>query len=210
MYYLGNGKNPIDMGAVEVTCSSLQYDSEPVKKLLDREIIRVVTKADPYQNLVIKLVGKKAKMSKYSLRHYSSWDTEALRSWKIEGTNDNSCWTLISKHTQDMTLKTKGGTGTWTVNTDEFYSTFRLTMTGMNSNNHWYLALSGFEMYGDLIICDDKHMDDLESNFFTNDIDSSCVNDVGNLIEPTNNKIFNVEDVPNTIKFTQNKKTMNY
>jgi hypothetical protein len=30
------------------------------------------------------------------------------------------------------------------------FSYFRVLMTGKNSHSHWYLALSGFELYGDL------------------------------------------------------------
>jgi hypothetical protein len=27
---------------------------------------------------------------------------------------------------------------------------FRVLQTGINSNSHWYMALSGFELYGNL------------------------------------------------------------
>ncbi len=34
------------------------------------------------------LVDKYVQPTAYTLRHYSSWDVEALRNWNFEGSND--------------------------------------------------------------------------------------------------------------------------
>ncbi len=54
---------------------------------------------------------------------------------------------------EDPGLTGKGSTHTWELDLPaarEFYSMFRLYQTGKNSNNHYYLACSGFELYGAL------------------------------------------------------------
>ena len=41
-------------------------------------------------------------------RHYISWDTEALLSWLLEGSNNGTNWETLSAHRNDETL-TKAG-----------------------------------------------------------------------------------------------------
>ena len=48
----------------------------------------------------------------------------------------------------DRALRKAGGSNTWAVDTNQFFNNFRLYITGCNSNNHWYLACSGMELYG--------------------------------------------------------------
>merc|ERR1712113_60852 len=68
-----------------------------------------------------------------------------------EGSNDGTSWTLIMEHKNDEKLKARGQLATWKVpHTDNFYTKFRIYMTGPNSNGQHYLALSGFEIYGTL------------------------------------------------------------
>ena len=48
-------------------------------------------------------------------------------------------------------LNKKGGTHTWPVDAQRRrFRMFRILQTGYNSNNHFYLALSGSEFYGRL------------------------------------------------------------
>lgn len=77
------------------------------------------------------------------MRHYSSWDTEALRSWNFEGSNDGSRWTLIGRHVDDKSLNKTGQAFTWPVDCREFFSKFRILMTNINSDGHW-VCLSNF------------------------------------------------------------------
>ena len=141
--------NPHTLGALTVTSSSLADDSVGVEALVGRDVVRCVTQNSPSSWVQVDLQDKRLCLSAYTLRHYSSWDTECLRSWKLEGSNgEGDQWELLSEHWNDESLNGKGSTHTWPVTTTTFYSVFRITQTGENSNKHHYLACSGWEMYG--------------------------------------------------------------
>ncbi len=86
------------------------------------------------------------RVTHYTLRHYDSWDTECLRNWYLEGSNDLKKFKIIKEHRKDKSLFGKGSTHTWSVDTkSKRYRAFRIRQFGHNSNKHWYLALSGVE-----------------------------------------------------------------
>jgi len=155
LYFLGTAggtratySNPADIGMVTVTSSSLMSDSQPLSALVGRLQTRCVTKPHQRSWMQINTKEVKIKVSHYTLRHYNSWDTEALRYWNLEGSNDGQSWIPIRQHMDDRALRKAGMSHTWAVDTNQFFSYFRLYMTGRNSNNHWYLACSGIELYG--------------------------------------------------------------
>jgi len=154
LYFLGTqgGKqpwmNPVQRGLVEVKSSSLMSDSQPLSSICGRVAVRCVTKPHQKSWMLIHLKDVKIKLTKYSLRHYNSWDTEALRYWNLEGSNDGISWVPLRQHLDDRSLRKSGMPHTWSIDTSIFYSYFRIYMTGRNSNNHWYLACSGLELYG--------------------------------------------------------------
>lgn len=123
-------------------------DSVPATEVVGREVLRCVTKAQPNSWFSIDFKDKMVQPTAYTLRHYSSWDVEALRNWNMEGSNDGVNWTIISKHTNDSSLNAKGATHTWAVQCKDAYRIFRILQWGLNSNRHYYLCLSGFEIYG--------------------------------------------------------------
>ena len=50
---------------------------------------------------------------------------------------------------RSQALDKKGATHTWALKTNGArYRMFRLIQTGVNSNNHFYLSISGMELYG--------------------------------------------------------------
>lgn len=160
-WYLGtNGyttewQNPAEVGRVIATSSDLaeRPASKPASALCGRELVRCVTVAKPNMWFVVDLREYKLTVTHYTLKHYNSWDTEALRNWRFEGSNDGIRWVTLSSHHNDEALNRKGATHTWPIpNAREnvAYSMFRLYQTGKNSNNHYYLACSGMELYGDL------------------------------------------------------------
>jgi hypothetical protein len=94
----------------------------------------------------------------YSLRHFSSSDTDALRNWVLEGSNDSLTWNTIKEHANDKTLQSAGQWGVWALGDDldpEGYSYLRIRQTGLNSGSHGHLALSGIKLYGALRVPDD-------------------------------------------------------
>ena len=143
--------NPHTSGALTVTSSSLADDSVGVEALVGRDVVRCVTQNSPGSWIQVDLHDKRLRLSAYTLRHYSSWDTECLRSWRLEGSNgEGDQWELLLEHWNDDALNGKGSTHTWPVTSSAFYSTFRITQTAENSNKHHYLACSGWELYGEL------------------------------------------------------------
>jgi len=57
---------------------------------------------------------------------------------------------VIREHRNDTSLKKKGEEFVFPVQCHDFYSLFRLFQTGPISNRHHYLAMSGFELFGDV------------------------------------------------------------
>jgi hypothetical protein len=165
LYWLGTvggteeWQNPALMRhSVDVQLSSVMADSKPAHFVVGRESVRCVTRNEPNQWLLLDLHGLLLRPSHYALRHYLSWDVEALRSWRFEASRDRVHWKLLRQHVDDTTLYTKGQTAVFALTGDpassdasEAFSYFRVVMTGKNSNLHWYLACSGMELYGDLI-----------------------------------------------------------
>jgi hypothetical protein len=155
LYYLGTcGKlnqweNPHDLKLVQVTCSSLQNDSRPPSAIVGRETVRCVTR--PLENswIQIDFDGVEINPTHYTLRHYNSWHHEALRSWRFEASKNGQQWITLREHIVDESLNHKGATKTWEIPLQaEYFSKFRIIQTGLNSNSNYYLACSGFEIYG--------------------------------------------------------------
>ena len=75
-----------------------------------------------------------------------------LRSWRLEGSLDDSTWTTLREHTNDVTLTQATPTGYWPViGATSGFSHFRILHTGKNSNGFHHLMASSFEIYGDLL-----------------------------------------------------------
>ena len=114
LYWLGtNAKtmrwsNPCGRGEVRILSSVLDSSSADPSTLAGRVAVRCVTTAMDYPWFIIDFLHRKIKPTHYMLRHYVSFDTEALRNWKFEGSNDGKDWELIKQHTHDHSLKTKG------------------------------------------------------------------------------------------------------
>eukprot|EP01083_Nonionella_stella_P254505 874454_1 len=152
-------KNPMELGLIKVTAKSIQPDSLPVHHACGRAAVRCVSRREPDCWFQFDLLNRSVRPTHYKLRHYKSWDTEALRNWRFEGSNDGNQWTTIMEHKNEDKLKARGQIATWKIPSDDqtkkqqskhFYSKFRIYMTGPNSNGQHYLALSGFELYGTL------------------------------------------------------------
>ena len=148
-------QNPAELGLIRITCSelSMQPPGAPISAVVGRDVVRVVSVPKPNQWFCIDLTpsGQRVRPSAYTLRHYSSWDLEALRNWKFEGSLNGREWYTLSVHTDDTSLDKKGASHTWQLHGQQGqFTMFRVWQTGFNSNGHHYLALSGFELYGEL------------------------------------------------------------
>ena len=145
--------NPAEAGLITVTASSLAPDSSPPSAVLGNEVVRFVTRAAPNSWVQFDFGQYRVAPTHYALRHYASWDTEALRSWTLEGSEDGTTWCLLSMVQNDASLNQRGATHTWATNqlfAGVHFRYLRLTQRGPNSNRHHFLALSGFEVHGAL------------------------------------------------------------
>jgi hypothetical protein len=144
-------RNPAEQSVLRVIPSTLAPDSTPASAVVGQDVVRCVTKAEPKSWFVIDLINVTVRATAYTLRHYSSWDTEAVRNWVFQGSLDGESWTTLRDHVEDTGLEGKGATKTWTIENAAmgfFFRQFRIFQTGPNSNKHHYLAVSGFELYG--------------------------------------------------------------
>eukprot|EP01084_Bolivina_argentea_P317526 550549_1 len=183
---------------VTVTSSALMADSTPISDICGRSLVRCVTQDKVNSWWLLNFNNMRIRPTSYTLKHYSSWDTECLRDWKLEGKNPNGKWRLICEHSNDMSLSKKGDTATFKVETKEFFQQLSVMMTGKNSNNHWYLACSGVEIYGiaagGLISSENSNLDELSDiEEYDNDNDDEKSLEPGQGIVKPLGKIIMVE-----------------
>eukprot|EP01084_Bolivina_argentea_P223891 378710_1 len=157
LYYIGTcggtseWVNPASQNWIFTDASSLMSDSASCDVICGRETVRCVTKAVPDSWMKIELINLFVVPTYYSLRHYNSWDTETLRNWVLEASFDGDFWRILKRHINDESLKGKGCVATWRLNAKGAkYRYFRIKQTALNSNGHYYLACSGFEIYGEI------------------------------------------------------------
>jgi len=144
-------KNPAEMGVVTVTSSRLGKDSTPATAICGRSVVRCVCMAEKNNWFMCDFRNLYIRVTHYTIKHYDSWDTECLRNWYLEGSNDLKKFKIIKEHKKDKSLYGKGSTHTWSVDTkSKRYRAFRIRQFGHNSNKHWYLACSGLEIYGEI------------------------------------------------------------
>jgi len=157
VYFLGTNwktdewKNPaLERGVIQVSSSRLAKDSAPAWSVVGRKVVRCVCFPERQNWFLIDFKDKYVRPSRYTLRHYSSWETEALRNWVLEGSVDLQKFQILREHRNDTKLYGIGATATWKLEVKGRYRAFRIRQFGLNSNNHLYLSLSGFEIYGEM------------------------------------------------------------
>ncbi len=146
--------NPAHLGMVSVTAFRQPVDSLPPEGCLSRAPCRCVTLSDPASYYEINLHFASFAVTSYTLRHYTTFDGECLRNWKLMGSRDGGAtWDVIILHKNDQGLNGKSSTKTWHLSSaSAYYSRFRFELTGSNSNNNYFMPLAGLEMYGSLVL----------------------------------------------------------
>jgi hypothetical protein len=87
----------------------------------------------------------------HPLSHYSSYDSCALRNWDFEGYSPSlDTWVCLRSHKGDTALAKQSASNTWPLDPAEGapYTKFRIQATGMQSDGTWFIACSGFEIFG--------------------------------------------------------------
>lgn len=172
VYFIGTGYgdpssstaryiNPVLTGRMNVASSEMSTrDCIPAYGTLSRTPLRCLTAPAESSDKPCFFawdLGLWVQPTHYALRHYSSFDTEALQSWDLLGSDDNMHWRVLSRHKNDTKLDTRGKAVVWKLDPKVCANGdgktfaaryFKLVQTGLNSNDHEYIALSGFEVFG--------------------------------------------------------------
>jgi len=73
-----------------------------------------------------------------------------LRNCVLEGSPDNSTWTILREHVNDTKLDRPSVTATWSIPSRRCRC-FRIRSTGLSSSRDNYVVVSGFEVYGEIV-----------------------------------------------------------
>eukprot|EP00456_Euglypha_rotunda_P081591 TRINITY_DN7975_c0_g1_i10.p1 TRINITY_DN7975_c0_g1~~TRINITY_DN7975_c0_g1_i10.p1 ORF type:complete len:2203 (+),score=340.71 TRINITY_DN7975_c0_g1_i10:827-6610(+) len=177
LYFIGTRgytkpwENPMEMGEVTVTMSTMKEDSAAPSSIVGRTPVKCATlegkeptdekekKKEKGEWVIIDFKKRMVRPSHYTLRHYDASDYDALRNWVLDASEDGKNWETLVTHKETANITKKSQSYTWeipkNVVNNNFYQQFRVQMTGVNSNNRRFLALSGFEIYGNIMINDD-------------------------------------------------------
>lgn len=156
LYFLGTNfgkepyQNPHIRGLVVVTATAAP-ETGKVEETISHDPAKCNLVAKPNTHVLIDFKEHKIMATKYTLRHTLTRDTEALRNWSLEASNDGTNFKEIIKHVNDSALNTKGGSHTWDLDpskSDEFFRYWRIVQWGNNSSNNQYFSLAGAEFYG--------------------------------------------------------------
>ncbi len=143
---------------VTVTSSSLMSDSQPLSSLCGRLSTRCVTK--PHQKSWIQINNNPMQFpipivplnNMSAPQQNMQLNANANNNWRLQGSLDGEQCTVIRKHQNDESLRFKGQSYSWLLrNINSYYTQFRIFQFDKNSSNHYYLACSGFEIYGQVL-----------------------------------------------------------
>jgi hypothetical protein len=90
--------------------------------------------------------------SGYSVKtHGNPWSaSHFVRSWRFEGSNDESTWEVLDSHTASDELMENDKEVSFEISTTTQFRFLHFIQTGMNSSGHHYLCLQRFEIFGQL------------------------------------------------------------
>lgn len=159
-YFLGSQQkkkpydNPMILRLVNVESSSMSSFSSKIFSIVDKDPCNFYTEdndKNPYVIISIVESGFTFLPNYYCLRNGSGFCESALRNWKIEGSNDRKQWYLIKQHFDDKKIELKkSSTAGWKLDALEYYTFFKLSITGPDASGENNLAFGGIEMYGNL------------------------------------------------------------
>uniref|UniRef100_A0A0A9Y1K8 E3 ubiquitin-protein ligase HECTD1 n=1 Tax=Lygus hesperus TaxID=30085 RepID=A0A0A9Y1K8_LYGHE len=109
--------NPATNGTVLITSTPVvKYPpSLPVTAILANNPTRCILDQCSEPQFTVDLRSFHVYPTHYSLRHYSTHDSEALRNWKLQGSNDARVWVTLSAHYFDTSLHQAGQCFTWQI-----------------------------------------------------------------------------------------------
>lgn len=123
------------------------YGGDP-RAFTGRDVLDCVTANKPFSWFQLYFKFAAIQPSYYTIRNDKS-GRYAVRMWHLEASVDGKAWDVLRIHNNDMSLKQEPGScASFKLESDKFYSYFRILQTGRNAMDKDNLALSGFELYG--------------------------------------------------------------
>ncbi|CAI5448918.1 unnamed protein product [Caenorhabditis angaria] len=163
VYWVGtNGKslsdwtNPASANIIKIESSDTRQPFGKPEDVVSRDVNPINCHSSDDKNAHFTLdLGLMLVPSSYSLRHSRGYGRSALRNWLFQGSRDKLVWEVLHAHADDQSLGEPGSTATWhlsDIQKDKSYRYFRIAQNGRNSSGQtYYLSVSGFEIYGDVV-----------------------------------------------------------
>lgn len=152
LYWLGTNEgvsawvNPQSNSKIVVTSTTLSFGS--MLNISDRTTTRIGTDNATNAFVQIEIVGaKKLNCNFYSIRTQIS-NSEHLRSWRLEGSNDNLSWVVLDTQTNNTTLNSESAWVSLPATSTTHYKYFKVIQTALNSTGFSSLWLGELELYG--------------------------------------------------------------
>jgi hypothetical protein len=144
-----SGGNVHDRTIVELTAKTVD-GSHPAKCAVDLKSDNYYESEDkPDQWICFNFKDRRVRPSHYSIHaHSSNW---WLRSWVLEGSEDNSKWTVLDEQTGNDRTNSSHPIGTFAVSRSSPCQWIRLRQTGKNVQGSDHLILFAVELFGELI-----------------------------------------------------------
>ena len=106
---------------------------------------------DPNQWFKIHFINNRVSVTHYTLKTRVGNENFPL-SWNLEGSNDDSHWTMIHAKESNYDLNSSGAYKTYRASIDGVFSFFRVTMNDKNSNSGYIFHAERFELFG--VLCE--------------------------------------------------------
>lgn len=102
--------------------------------------------------------GRQLAPDYYCLRHGDDIGEHVLRTWRLEGSNDGTTWTILKTHANDAALAEQAhSTASWPIQAPAAaagtpHRHFRIFNYGKDSSGYDHLMCAGIELYGLLTV----------------------------------------------------------
>ena len=145
--------NPHTRGHVKASRSS--NESGNVYDFVGRDKVTSYTSSQANSWMKVDLGSTRTLVvDRYCLRYGRNNVQYMLRSWNLEGSNDDVNWSILRQHNNDTSMaETAYSEGHWDVNSaasNSPYRFFRIVQTGKDARGYDNLMCSGMELYGKL------------------------------------------------------------
>ena len=163
--YLGKGnpKSVVDNQIVDVTSSSILYNSlaHDPKHVADfyseGSGSSFLSENIPNSWLLYDFKDKKVKPSSYSIKshHFGGRGSYHPQTWVIEGSNDKNDWKILDSRNEDNSLNSRSVSHNFKIQNklgkNDYYRYLRIKQTGVTVRNDNYFGFSSLEYFGSII-----------------------------------------------------------